>query len=32
MLDADPGLTQPEHHEMNRRVKALLDSVVDEEH
>jgi ATP-dependent DNA helicase RecG len=32
MLDADPGLTRPEHHEMNRRVKRLLDSVVDEEH
>ena len=32
MLDADPGLTQPEHRALNERVRALIDSVVDEEH
>ncbi len=32
MLDADPGLTQPEHAILNRRVAILLDSVIDEEH
>jgi ATP-dependent DNA helicase RecG len=32
VLDTDPGLTAPEHHDLNRRVKVLLDSVVDEEH
>jgi transcription-repair coupling factor (superfamily II helicase) len=32
MLDADPGLTRPEHHALNQRVAVLLDSIVDEEH
>jgi ATP-dependent DNA helicase RecG len=32
MLDADPGLTQPEHHALNRRVSLLMSSIVDEEH
>ncbi len=32
MLDEDPGLTRPEHHDLNRRVALLMDSIVDEEH
>ncbi len=32
MLDDDPGLTQPEHHDLNQRVARLMDSIVDEEH
>jgi ATP-dependent DNA helicase RecG len=32
MLDDDPGLTKSEHEALNRQVRALLDSVVDEEH
>jgi ATP-dependent DNA helicase RecG len=32
MLDADPGLVQPEHHDLNQRVARLMDSIVDEEH
>jgi ATP-dependent DNA helicase RecG len=32
LLEADPGLTQSEHRALNERVRALIDSVVDEEH
>jgi ATP-dependent DNA helicase RecG len=32
LLDGDPGLIKPEHEPLNRHVRALLDSVVDEEH
>ncbi|TAK56078.1 MAG: ATP-dependent DNA helicase RecG [Dehalococcoidia bacterium] len=32
LLDADPGLTQPEHRPLNQRVALLMDSIVDEEH
>jgi ATP-dependent DNA helicase RecG len=32
ILDADPGLTKPEHHPLNLHVKRLLETVVDEEH
>ena len=32
LLDDDPGLTKSEHEPLNRQVRALLDSVVDEEH
>ncbi|MBI2724054.1 MAG: ATP-dependent DNA helicase RecG [Chloroflexi bacterium] len=32
MLDADSGLTRPEHHALNRAVAVLMDSIVDEEH
>ncbi|HEY7802694.1 MAG TPA: ATP-dependent DNA helicase RecG, partial [Dehalococcoidia bacterium] len=32
LLDADLSLTAPEHAALNVRVRALLDSVVDEEH
>ncbi len=32
LLDADPGLTQPEHRRLNQRVALLMDSIIDEEH
>ncbi|HXK33961.1 MAG TPA: ATP-dependent DNA helicase RecG, partial [Dehalococcoidia bacterium] len=32
MLEEDPGLTRPEHHILNERVRAIMDQVVDEEH
>ena len=32
LLDADPGLTEPQHRALNERVRQLIDSVVDEEH
>jgi ATP-dependent DNA helicase RecG len=32
LLDADPGLTRPEHHQLNQNVALLMDSIVDEEH
>ncbi len=32
LLDADPGLTRPEHRQLNQRVALLMDSIVDEEH
>ncbi len=32
LLDADPGLTEPQHRALNERVRKLIDSVVDEEH
>jgi ATP-dependent DNA helicase RecG len=32
LLDADSGLTRPEHESLNTQVRALLDQVVDEEH
>jgi ATP-dependent DNA helicase RecG len=32
LLDADPGLMRPEHHDLNQRVALLMDSIVDEEH
>jgi ATP-dependent DNA helicase RecG len=32
LLDADSGLTQPDHRPLAERVRTLLDSVVDEEH
>jgi ATP-dependent DNA helicase RecG len=32
LLDADSGLTRPEHESLNTQVRALLDLVVDEEH
>jgi ATP-dependent DNA helicase RecG len=32
ILDADSGLTRPEHEALNTQVRALLDLVVDEEH
>ena len=32
LLDADPGLVRPEHHDLNQRVALLMDSIIDEEH
>ncbi len=32
LLDADAGLVRPEHAALNAQVRALIDSVVDEEH
>ena len=32
LLDADPGLTRPEHRPLNQRVALLMDSIIDEEH
>ena len=32
ILDADSGLTQLEHRDLNLKVRAILDDVVDEEH
>jgi ATP-dependent DNA helicase RecG len=32
ILDADPSLVAPQHAALNAQVRALLDSVVDEEH
>jgi ATP-dependent DNA helicase RecG len=32
LLEADLGLTQPAHHALNLRVRAIMDEIVDEEH
>jgi ATP-dependent DNA helicase RecG len=32
ILEVDSGLTQLEHRELNQKVRAILDEVVDEEH